>query len=453
MSSLSTQENVDLESTKLDQSSIPNQASETADILDNAPTKWAFVKKYERDHQIGTTLNQIYYWSDKWGFRGWLNNFYDEWEVIFANQTWDAKVFKLAWEQMMPISGKYYQIEKHGNFYVWTRVDESKQWNMEAIEASKRYVLLNKEWREIKNLRWHLFLQNWVYTETYVENGTRLHAFYDEEMNLLADKIPENTQLLAHKDGSCLFRFDSKIFLTQKWKLWDGKYPSEELIEQEDVFKEYQRKEQQSAEDYARKNQENESFNLDYAIDTDDNWYVQKITDKEWTVIFNADDRYLYRMNYPYFVNGKTPKALYEKKDLNKWLFVLQKLTRWDRDVKLVESILLNWNNGETITSQPNSGGWFIVHWNVVSHYLDWDTAQLYTSKGEKLGIEAIHFMNNHDFKIFTNENNKQQLVEQKTWIVHKQEFDKYLKTYKEDDSVVVIVENEGQIKEIALYK
>lgn len=453
MSTFYSQENQEkLESSQVNIQTNPGFSREAIDAL-RASEKWSFVKKYEREKHIAEDLNQIYYWWKTWGFRWWFNDFYDEWDVIFANSAWNAKIFERTWEELIPASGKYYEIQKQWNFYVWVRVDESKQGNLETLEASKKYTLFNKEWREIKNLRWPIYYQDWAYIETYMENDNAIHAVYDEDMNLLADKIPERVQLLAHKDGACLFSKEWDIFLTYQGKQWDGNYPSKEVLEQEEVFKQYQAKLEQANQDYKEKKEQNENMEILYTFDFDEHGRVKKITNKEWHDIFTAEDGYLYRMTYPHIINGKTPTELREKKDINTWLFVLQKFADWDRNAKSLESIFVNGNDGSTITSPATISWWFIVHGKVVSHYLNWDTAQLYNYKGEKLGIEAIHFMNNHDFQIFTNQNNKKQLVEQKTWIVHKQEFDTYLKTYKEGDRVVLIVENDGQIKEIALYE
>lgn len=416
--------------------------------LEGNDKKWAFVERYKRDQEIGKALNNLYYWKDDGGFTGWYWGFYDEWDTVFAHDVRDSRVLSYDDGKITAIKRQYYDIEKHWDYYVWiTLNNNAKSRTLSEQEAMKEYDLLDKKGVTIKRLRWRLYQrEDGLYVETYRKDRGEVCAYYDNQMNLLVDEVNRDFWLLEHENGEFLFTdYYDNFFVRSPGTSWDRKRKRENELEDVSVYKKYKDRieQQKMAAKETREKQEN--LPLKYTIEAPEKWFMEAIKTQDGKEVFVAEEGYKYSINHPQ-VSTRTIEG---KMKFNEWIFILNK---FDANGKHLGYILINANNGFAIEEEGNNH-WIFVFDKIIGHYTDWGGGEaiLYTLLGEKLWVEVSRLDNNHDYKMFQTENGKKQLIEQKTGIIHDQQFDTYLKRYKENGKVVVIVQDWDEIKEIRL--
>lgn len=436
----------------------PETPLKSADSLDKIDWSWNFVERYKRDKKLATLLNQEYYWSDEWWFWWGFNRVYDEWNIVFANSTWKSKIFTFNGEKLSDIWKKYYEIQRCWDFYVWVQVQTRKDGDSERlVEGSHTYVILDKEGHEIRNLRWHFHQRSsdGIYVETYKQWDKEMRAYYDENMNIIVDAIELKNQLLFFKDGKCLFEnfnsWEKGKFTVEKGKSWDGKYMSEEMIKNEDFYKEYKIKtdaiDQENREKQLERDRIIREWSMDFDLGFDENWYIKSITDNSWNLVFVANDGYKYISKYPDRLHPSD--FTHYKPAINRWIFVLCGL---DQDWKYKRDVFVNAKNNVKLTFDTHPDGTFVNN-QVMQHFITWYTSELYNLSGQKLWKQLATDHDDYDYKVITGQDDKKQLVECKTWTVKEQKFDKELKRYDEKNEVVVIVGNWDDIVELHIKK
>ena len=274
-------------------------------------------------------------------------------------------------------------------------------------------------------------------------------------MNMMIDAIELKNHLLFSKDWKFLFAnfnsWEQGKFISEKSKLWDGKYLSEEIIKNEDIYKEYKTKidaiDQENREKQSERDRIIKEWSVDFDIGFNENWYIMGITDKSWNLVFSANDGYKYISKYP---DGLHPSDFkHYKSAINRWIFVLCGL---DQDWKYKRDIFVNAKDNIKLTFDTHPNGTFVNN-QVMQHFITSYTSELYNLSGQKLWKQLPTDHDDDNYKTITDEDGKKQLVECKTWTVKEQKFDEELKRYDEKGEVVVVVRNWDDVVELHIKK
>ena len=433
----------------------------------NAPISSEFIERYKREQKIWKLLNNYYYNSPDWGFSlWWLNTFYDEWNTIFANNVRDSKIFSFDGNSIHQIWKQYYQIRRLWNYYIGVQVETTTVWDRQILlENSQTYFVLDKSGHEVRKLQsWHISYRSsyGIYVETYKdkEEDNNMQTYYNEDMEVIADRVPENNIILMAKGNQILFKDQNHphlMFIVEQWKEWNKQYYSVEELKNEDIYKEYDEKINYQALVDKRQNVLNETIESKYNILW--KWWnnsliIDKITDQWWNAIFLPEEGYKYFCRYPHVTKSShiVTKAT-EQSDINEWYFVLEKV---------------DWNNNFDKEVFINSHSWLVVEFDnpmkqpatliqgkLIVHFINQDESEVYSLEWKKLGKQhkEDHRYGHNYALCISHETGKKQLISCKTWETLPQEFDKPLKYYNYDDKEVAIVENDGNILSIEVEK
>jgi len=420
-----------------------------------------YVDKYKKEQEIKEKLEQFYPSNERSPFWG----FYTEWEVVLVWSEWNSQVFDYKDGQLTPKWRQFDDIRKLGDFYLWIAVKSDKSWNL-GPSREKTYTVIDKNWNEFKQMRGEVWTgDNIPYIEIYFpDKNSETHAYYDENLNLIADNINVRTsEFLAYKNGECLFtpRFkwdtdNPKFFVVSGWKEWDGTFLSLEELQNSPLYQEYILQKIEKELEIKKYYEKLENLPLKYSIEKNGE-FLEKITDENGKEVFAPEEWYKYKIAYPHMnTEASVPEeyrdkqALLEKKYVNQWIFIVEKFdatNMWQTPTE----ILYNFNRKQSKLLEATEDEGYSIRDGLFIHRIDENTSEIYTIVWEKVGTESIKLEWDDGFNIFRNDAGKNQLIEQETGIIHEQEFDKYLKTYKEGDKVIVIVENDGIIKQIVL--
>ncbi|HMT01416.1 MAG TPA: hypothetical protein PKD96_02400 [Candidatus Absconditabacterales bacterium] len=410
-----------------------------------------FIEKYKRDKKIATLLNEQYYNSPVGGFGGGFNSFYDEGDTIFAKRNWDSKIYKFDGENLIDLGKEYYIIEKCGDFYLGVQVQTNN--NGRLIEGSRADTVLDKQGNEIKKLKGPLWYYDSlkIYRETYEENKRQIHSYYDENMNLVTEKIPSDNHLQVFRDGKGLFvNRKNQRFVIEKGQSWNEKYLSDTELENEAIYQEYQKNEQDKRLEAEKEQKSKEGVPLNFSIEFNEpnQRSVKNIKDKSGNSIFSADEKYKYEVKYPFFLSGEAAINR-QKENINKGIFVL---SGYEND-KAAKSIFINANTALVMEFEGSYSPF--IKGKILQHFINGSEAEIFSLEGEKIGKQNRddHRDNEHYYLRITNDNGKKQLIENESGKLLPQEFDEQLKQYNYGDKEIVIVKNNGEIYSIEISK
>lgn len=418
--------------------------------IEKSESDGEFVNKYKRDKKIWEII--ISFTNSRY------DNFYDEWDVIFVNNVWNSDIFDLEWDVLKSKWKKYYEIKKIGDFYLWINIETKWEWiNKQKINWSEKCTVLNKKWEEILNAKWWFnFVDIWnSYRDNYSESWEKYFDLYNQNLQKIANKIPDKSALIWEKDWKLLFMkssyktWEKKIyFILKTWAEWDWEYKTDSEIENEEVFVQYLNSEKEKSDLRNKNKKEYQKMDLDFDIEFEEwTWDIKSIKNKEWEILFEGDDKFRYSISRPYWIYSKADTKN-KKDEINSWLLLIQ----WIQWSTIKKSIFLNlnaWNKLEFDTYPEFT----FLNWKTIRHFIDSNISELYNAKWEKLWKIIKNIDNENDFQFIINEDWKNQLVENLTWEVKKQEFDEYLETYEEWNKKFVIVKNYGKLFQIEILK
>ncbi len=431
--------------------------NELVDLLwENNEDMSFFIEQYKKENDISLLLNQEYYWEDDGWFnlQTWLNNFYIQWDIVFANNTWNSKIFKIDEDKLVDLGKKYREIKKVWDYYVWINIATKDQWDdLEKIDWSETYVLLNDQGNEIKKLHGGLRFdtESQIYVEYVKSEKDTKNNFYDKDFRIIAQNLPNHTSLLWGDNWKYLF-FDGdnqKYFILAKWADRKDRQENEQPVEQSTLFLKYQK----TKDDKRKKREEQaESLNvmpLEFSMEFEgDTHFIKSITDKHWNSIFKAEDWVQYKIDTPSDLYGSDFNSNKNKTAINKWLFILSEI----KDDKKVADTFINARGDKPIVLNfSDYAGYTFLRWKVIKHFIDSHNAELYDIDWKKLWMVSKHLNNESIFHMISTHNNKNNLVENKTWKIKWKEFDRILKTYNKWDKKIVVVENNWKILAIEI--
>ena len=414
-----------------------------------------FIEKYEREHHIGTLLNQKYYNKDEGWFIGWFNSLYDEWDTIFARNTWDSKIFKFDWNKLEDTNKKYYEINKVWNIFIGIQISTKKDhnWHEEKIEGSEKYSVLDKDGNETKKLDGYLSF--WEDKNMYVEyikwkNNEKFINYYDENFKIIAENVSEKNTFIMRNNWKILFQKPTEWWNDYKYFIIDeasGKINDD--FENEEIFEEYKKEQEKNKVDREKISKE---FNeIPLAFDIKFKWWdnsllVQSISDKNGKVVFEADEKFDYYFKKP---NDLTKNWIERKKDnINKGIFIISATKDWEYQ----QDIFINANTWLTMKLEDRP--WYtFLNGKVLKYFINNRDADLYNIEWDKLGTSMIYRNNENSFQIITNQEGKHQLVENSTGTIQWDTFDEILRVYNEEKEKIVIIENDWKLQEVHIKK
>lgn len=207
----------------------------------------------KRRDTIIRSLNREYYNKDSaWFDNIWVNNFYDEWNIVFANFTWKSKIFNFDGVKLIDTwKTPYRTLEKVWDFYEWIQATTSNvNGNIYKNEWSEIYSVLNKQWVKIKSLNWPLSLTKWVedlYIEKYIKNRKSVTTIYDKDLNILGKNIPEWFKFLFRSNWEILFKntqldvFWEDFVILSEWENRKNHEFSDYSLKDSKVYIDYQK--------------------------------------------------------------------------------------------------------------------------------------------------------------------------------------------------------------------
>lgn len=415
--------------------------------------KWEVIEQYKHDTHIEKLLNQEYYKSDDGGFSWWMGGIVDEWNTIFAISRRNSKIFNFDENEITQKWEEYDDIKTCWDFYIWIKIDSASVDNGDYEKNSEgftKYIILDKKWNKIKNLRWHLVYneKDDIYAEHYKTDNQEKIAYYDKDMNLLIEDLEQNTILLKYEW--------TQVLLCNRWNQekdntytiidtsLNNKYNTISEIKDEEIYINYKKEQEQKNVNYKqeveKKAKEKEWLSLDFNIEFEsDKRYVSKITNKSGAIIFETHDENKYEIDYPS-----------QNELINNGIFLLKGI----KDHTYNESIFINANENITLKldKYPSTTS---LKGKTIQNFINSSDAELYDFNGKKLGIvlDWDHNLNEHYHKIITNNNNKKQIVENSTWKLIEQEFEKTLRKYDKKNEQIIVAENEWKLIEIHIKK
>ena len=377
-----------------EKSDLINNFSKSSEKIDNQK----FVDRYKREQYISWLVN--------------TDSFYDEWNTIFTNEYFNSKIIKIDWDNTIEVWEKYRDINKVWNYYVWINVKTGR--DSMKIDWSETYTLLNKKWEKIQKLKWHPYFRedDNIITETYNDNWVDKNTIYNSEFSILIDGISKTE----------MYNYINTL-----------------------------NEDKNNAHKIERINHEEKLNNLavNYAFKFKwDNIFIDEIKNKDWSIIFSSEWG-KYKINKPFDLTTETINHNRKKEDINNWLFLISGESKtWE-----ISDIFIN--EKDDVRLDFNDYVWYtFLKWNVVKHFINSNDSELYNAKTwEKLWKSTRELDNEHNFKFITLDDWKYNLVENKTWNLKQQEFDKYIKQYDEWDKKIVIVENNWEIQTIEIQK
>ena len=387
---------------KLDQYS----SKEKSDLVDNfsqSPKNIdnkEFIDRYKREQYIS--------WLVK------TSNFYDEWDTVFTTDSFNSKIFKVDWDSVREIGEKYRDIKKLGNLYVWIKVNVDNNWWV--IDKSKTYSLLGKDGSKIKDLQWHVYFredENIIIESYKNDRDEEIENIYDKNFSVIKKDITKDE----------VYNYINELNKDKNLKLAKDRKKNQERLDNMKL-----------------------KFNLNFQWDTH---YIKEITTIDWDEIFNSKFG-MYVIVFPNELYSSTINENRNKEKINKWIFIIT----WKDNYGKQEEIFINTNTNTVLKFDDYVWHTTFIKWNVVKHFVSSNDSELYNAKTwEKLWESGLDLDNEHDFQFVKLENWKYKLVENKTWEIKQQEFDKYIKKYDEWDRKIAIVENNREIKAIEIQK
>jgi hypothetical protein len=192
---------------------------------------------------------------------------------------------------------------------------------------------------------------------------------------------------------------------------------------------------------------DNMELKYDFKFDWETH-FIETIKDAEWNIVFSSE-WWKYRIKIPYDLYATTINNNRNKEEINKWLFIIS----WTDIDGSTKDIFLNLNDWEYKKIEFSDYAWYtFLNWNTIKHFISSHDSVVYNVNWEKLGETAYSLNNEHVFQIVKSKW-KLQLVENKTWEIKQQLFDKILNRYDNRDTKVIIVENEWEVLAINIVK
>lgn len=434
-----------------------------------------FVKKYQKEKSI-LDLVASYYENNNSISRVWLDDIYIERDAVFVSDNHhrqQSKIFSLNKKdennyEIEDSKNNYFDIKSCWDFYIGinTQAEEKDGFYTEK-EWKRRYTLLEKNGEIKKELRGYFDFQkrdkdnsSSFYREYYTKNNggsfqnnqewEKYNAYYDQNMNVLIEDVPEKTSLLTFDENEILFWnntdqknivFDrkSKTFLEEKNK-----------VENTSIYKKYRENYDVSVKKYRDSMKKQRNLPLEYNINFEgETKYIKNILNKKWEIIFDSDNEER-KNNEKYILDFPSVWSFWEKENINKWFFLVRKV---DNEGKyLWETSFVNANTWESKKFTSESSRFTFLKGKVLESFFNSNRSKIYTVNWEELWV-TVDYNREKDFLTFKNGNNKKQVVETKTWKVMEQEFDERLYIYDWEEEKTLIVQNWEDLFEINIKK